>query len=157
MSADEAEWIADGMLAAWRGAAGVEPGRGDEIPVDARPTSAVLVRVRSQIPAVEAALRCYHAGAKVTLSYRRDAFNDRSVKYWLLPELLGRMERGEIEGHLGKEEQVLFPLIQEMEATRQAGNAHVNPFDVAGFSTHLKTPPLVRVCVFHFSVACPSP
>ncbi|WJK34443.1 UvrD-helicase domain-containing protein [Solwaraspora sp. WMMA2065] len=54
---DEAEWIADGMLAAWRGAAGVEPGRGDEIPVDARPTSAVLVRVRSQIPAVEAALR----------------------------------------------------------------------------------------------------
>ena len=32
--------------------------------------------------------------------------------------------RAEIEAHLGKEEQVLFPLIQEMEATRQAGNAH---------------------------------
>jgi regulator of cell morphogenesis and NO signaling len=32
--------------------------------------------------------------------------------------------RAEIEGHLGKEEQVLFPLIQEMEATRQAGSAH---------------------------------
>ncbi|MFV2020367.1 ATP-dependent helicase [Micromonospora sp. LOL_023] len=53
----EAEWIADSMLAAWRGAAGVDPGRGDEIPVEARPTSAVLVRVRSQIPAIESALR----------------------------------------------------------------------------------------------------
>ncbi|WFE26823.1 ATP-dependent DNA helicase [Solwaraspora sp. WMMD791] len=54
---DEAEWIADGMLAAWRGAAGADPGRGDEIPVESRPTSAVLVRVRSQIPVIEAALR----------------------------------------------------------------------------------------------------
>lgn len=54
---DEAEWIADSMLAAWRGAAGAGPDRGDEIPVEARPTSAVLVRVRSQIPAIEAALR----------------------------------------------------------------------------------------------------
>lgn len=32
--------------------------------------------------------------------------------------------RGEIEGHLMKEEQVLFPLIQQMEATRQPGEAH---------------------------------
>lgn len=32
--------------------------------------------------------------------------------------------RQEIEGHLMKEEQVLFPLIQEMESTRVAGNAH---------------------------------
>ena len=32
--------------------------------------------------------------------------------------------RAEIDGHLMKEEQVLFPLIQEMEATRQAGSAH---------------------------------
>ncbi|MDG4767762.1 UvrD-helicase domain-containing protein [Solwaraspora sp. WMMD406] len=54
---DEAEWVAESMLAAWRGAAGGDPARGDEIPVDARPTSAVLVRVRSQIPAIEAALR----------------------------------------------------------------------------------------------------
>lgn len=32
--------------------------------------------------------------------------------------------RLEIEGHLMKEEQVLFPLIQAMETTRVAGNAH---------------------------------
>lgn len=63
--ADEAEWIADSMLAAWRGSAG-DPGSrgaglagpgGDQIPVELRPTSAVLVRVRSQIPMIEAALR----------------------------------------------------------------------------------------------------
>ncbi|MCP4573970.1 MAG: iron-sulfur cluster repair di-iron protein [bacterium] len=32
--------------------------------------------------------------------------------------------RAEIEDHLGKEEQILFPLIQKMESTRTAGNAH---------------------------------
>ena len=49
--------------------------------------------------AAEAALRCHHAGARVTLSYRREAFRDTSIKYWLLPELLGRIERGEIDCH----------------------------------------------------------
>ena len=37
--------------------------------------------------AVEAALRCYHCGASVTLSYRGEKFNPKHVKYWLLPEL----------------------------------------------------------------------
>ena len=49
--------------------------------------------------AAEAALRCYHAGADVTMSYRRGAFDEKSVKYWLLPELLGRIKRGEIACH----------------------------------------------------------
>lgn len=51
--------------------------------------------------AVEAALRCFHAGASVSLSYRRDEFDAGSVKYWLLPELQSRLARGEITGHLG--------------------------------------------------------
>jgi DNA helicase-2/ATP-dependent DNA helicase PcrA len=54
---DEATWIADSMLAAWRGAARLPDALPEHIPVDRRPTSAVLVRVRSQIPAIEAALR----------------------------------------------------------------------------------------------------
>jgi thioredoxin reductase (NADPH) len=49
----------------------------------------------------EAALRCWHAGAKVALSYRREAFAAKQIKYWLQPELEGRLDRGEIEGHLG--------------------------------------------------------
>lgn len=37
--------------------------------------------------AVEAALRCHRAGARVGLSYRGSEFDARSVKYWLLPEI----------------------------------------------------------------------
>jgi DNA helicase-2/ATP-dependent DNA helicase PcrA len=55
--ADEANWIADSMLTAWRLAAGMPTAPPGEIPLERRPTSAVLVRVRSQIPAIEEALR----------------------------------------------------------------------------------------------------
>ncbi|MFV9505845.1 MAG: NAD(P)-binding domain-containing protein [Oscillochloridaceae bacterium umkhey_bin13] len=46
--------------------------------------------------AVEAALRCWRAGAKVTLSYRQASFDDRRVKHWLLPDLLAQIEAGTI-------------------------------------------------------------
>ncbi|BEL11449.1 hypothetical protein Q0Z83_096400 [Actinoplanes sichuanensis] len=55
--ADEANWIADSMLTAWRLVAGMPSAPPGEIPPDRRPTSAVLVRVRSQIPVIEEALR----------------------------------------------------------------------------------------------------
>jgi DNA helicase-2/ATP-dependent DNA helicase PcrA len=55
--AEEARWIADAMLTAWRSAAGMADALPGEIPLEKRPTSAVLVRVRSQIPAIEDALR----------------------------------------------------------------------------------------------------
>jgi DNA helicase-2/ATP-dependent DNA helicase PcrA len=55
--ADEADWIADSMLRAWQIAAGMPGVPPTEIPLEKRPTSAVLVRVRSQIPVIEEALR----------------------------------------------------------------------------------------------------
>jgi DNA helicase-2/ATP-dependent DNA helicase PcrA len=55
--ADEAAWIADSMLTAWRLVAGLPRAPAGEIPLERRPTSAVLVRVRSQIPVIEEALR----------------------------------------------------------------------------------------------------
>ncbi|MGS2613525.1 ATP-dependent helicase [Micromonospora sp. LZ34] len=55
--ADEADWIADSVLNAWRGAAGMPGALPEHIPVAQRPTTAVLVRLRSQIPAIESALR----------------------------------------------------------------------------------------------------
>jgi DNA helicase-2/ATP-dependent DNA helicase PcrA len=62
--ADEAGWLADRIVAAWRHAAHLaDPAGGHldaepvQIPVELRPTSAVLIRVRAQIPAIEAALR----------------------------------------------------------------------------------------------------
>jgi len=55
---DEAGWIADQIVTAWRTharvAADQPPGH---IPLVRRPTTAVLVRLRSQIPPIEAALR----------------------------------------------------------------------------------------------------
>jgi DNA helicase-2/ATP-dependent DNA helicase PcrA len=57
--ADEAAWIAEAMLAAWRAAAGLPDALPGDIPIEKRPTSAVLVRVRSQIPAIEEALRAH--------------------------------------------------------------------------------------------------
>ncbi|MFI5843549.1 UvrD-helicase domain-containing protein [Catenuloplanes sp. NPDC051500] len=53
----EADWIADSIVTAWRAANGDEDAAPEEIPVEKRPTTAVLVRLRSQIPLIEDALR----------------------------------------------------------------------------------------------------
>lgn len=46
--------------------------------------------------AVEAAIRCHRAGARVAMSYRRDAFDDRTIKYWLLPEIRWLIQTGRV-------------------------------------------------------------
>ncbi|HEX7010556.1 MAG TPA: NAD(P)-binding domain-containing protein [Phycisphaeraceae bacterium] len=46
-----------------------------------------LLIVGGRNSAAEAALRCHRAGAQVALSYRRPAFDNKSIKYWILPEL----------------------------------------------------------------------
>ncbi len=51
---DEAAWIADRIVSAWTHG---HDGDIDTIPVEERPTTAVLIRVRAQIPAIEVALR----------------------------------------------------------------------------------------------------
>jgi thioredoxin reductase (NADPH) len=65
--------------------------------------------------AVEAALRCHHAGAHVSLSYRRPKLPSRSIKYWLLPEINGLMESGRIQGHLGTVPARITPTHVELE------------------------------------------
>ncbi|GAA0718732.1 ATP-dependent helicase [Dactylosporangium roseum] len=56
--AEEAAWIADRVVASWRLAAKVDPDTFPyDIPVEDRPSTAVLVRTRAQIPALENALR----------------------------------------------------------------------------------------------------
>lgn len=55
---DEAEWIADQVATAWRTHARVAADQPPaHIPMSRRPTTAVLVRVRSQIAPIESALR----------------------------------------------------------------------------------------------------
>jgi thioredoxin reductase (NADPH) len=55
-----------------------------------------LLIIGGKNSAAEAALRCWRAGAEVTLSYRRAEFNPRHVKHWLLPDLLAQIEAGTI-------------------------------------------------------------
>lgn len=49
--------------------------------------------------AVEAALRCHRAGAQVSMSYRRECFDPKSIKYWLLPEIKVLIKTGQIDFH----------------------------------------------------------
>ncbi len=55
-----------------------------------------LLIVGGKNSAVEAALRCWRAGAAVTLSYRKAHFNEQRVKHWLLPDLQAQIEAGTI-------------------------------------------------------------
>lgn len=55
-----------------------------------------LLIVGGRNSAVEAALRCWRIGAEVTLSYRRAVFDERSVKHFILPDLLTQIELGTI-------------------------------------------------------------
>ncbi len=55
-----------------------------------------LLVVGGKNSAVEAALRCWRAGAQVTISYRKAAFNEQRVKHWLLPDLQAQIEAGTI-------------------------------------------------------------
>jgi len=49
--------------------------------------------------AIEAALRCHHAGAKVTLSYRGAVLPEASIKYWLWPEVRSLMNSGRMRAY----------------------------------------------------------
>ena len=55
-----------------------------------------VVVVGGKNSAVEAALRCHHAGADVTISYRGERFSPDSIKYWLLPEIEALIKHGQI-------------------------------------------------------------
>ena len=55
-----------------------------------------LLIIGGRNSAIEAALRCWRAGANVTLSYRRAAFDEKSVKHFILPDLLAQIELGTI-------------------------------------------------------------
>lgn len=59
--------------------------------------------------AVEAALKCHHAGARVLLSYRRDSLDRDSIKYWLYPEISSLIKAGRIRMFWETEVERLHP------------------------------------------------
>jgi thioredoxin reductase (NADPH) len=56
-----------------------------------------LLIVGGRNSAIEAALRCWRAGARVTLSYRRPEFNFERIKPHLAVDLRDRLSKGEIQ------------------------------------------------------------
>ncbi len=59
--------------------------------------------------AVEAALRSFHAGAYVTIIVRGSAFSPQEIKYWLLPELEGRIKKGQVHIHFNSPVAKILP------------------------------------------------
>jgi thioredoxin reductase (NADPH) len=55
-----------------------------------------LLIIGGRNSAAEAALRCWRGGADVTISYRQAHFDDKSVKHFILPDLLAQIESGTI-------------------------------------------------------------
>lgn len=49
--------------------------------------------------AVEAALRCHHVGARVSLSHRGPGLPEKEIKYWLVPETLGLIKSGRMPAY----------------------------------------------------------
>ena len=80
-----------------------------------------LVIIGGRNSAVEAALRCWRAGADVTLSYRRSKFDEKSVKHFILPDLLAQIELGTI-GFLPETTPVeispTYVILQQSDGTR---------------------------------------
>ncbi|MDZ4674405.1 MAG: YpdA family putative bacillithiol disulfide reductase [Gemmatimonadota bacterium] len=61
-----------------------------------------VVIVGGKNSAIESALQCYRAGARVSLVYRRPELKP-SVKFWLRPDFENRVKAGEIRAYLGCE------------------------------------------------------
>ncbi len=68
-----------------------------------------LLIVGGKNSAVEAALRCHQAGAFVAMSYRRERLPEKSIKYWLLPEIGGLIQSGRIAGHFQTQPVAITP------------------------------------------------
>lgn len=81
-----------------------------------------IVIIGGKNSAVEAALLCFRAGARVTLVQRRTEFKP-SVKYWLRPDIDNRIKAGEIKAYFG----ALVEEITRREVVLRTGDrvAHV--------------------------------
>lgn len=62
--------------------------------------------IGSRNSAAEAALRCFHAGAHVSLAFRREELHPEHIKYWVLPDL---------KSHIAKNEIIAYPATEIVE------------------------------------------
>lgn len=67
-----------------------------------------VVVIGGKNSAIETALQCFRAGARVRLVYRRPELKP-SVKFWLRPDFENRVQAGEITAYLGAEVVAITP------------------------------------------------
>lgn len=78
--------------------------------------------------AIEAALRCHHVGAHVTLSYRREKLPQEQIKYWLIPEMNGLINSGRMPAYFGSKLKRITP--GNATLVLDDGTEKTLPFDV---------------------------
>ena len=87
-----------------------------------------LLVVGGRNSAVEAALRCHVAGAKVSVSYRGHSVDNNGIKYWLLPEFNGLVRAGTITGLYDTVPTAITPTHVTLASTRGGATTDA-PFD----------------------------
>jgi thioredoxin reductase (NADPH) len=68
-----------------------------------------LLIIGGKNSAVEIAMRCHHAGARVSLCYRRGELDPKHIKYWLYPEMSGLLKADGIRGYFSCEPLKITP------------------------------------------------
>ncbi len=83
-----------------------------------------LLIVGGKNSAVEAALRCHNAGADVSISYRRDRLPEKSIKYWLLPEINALLDAGRVRAYFNTVPTMIGPDSVTLRSTLDAPAAN---------------------------------
>jgi thioredoxin reductase (NADPH) len=86
-----------------------------------------LLIIGGKNSAIEAALRSHHAGARVSISYRREKLPEKHIKYWLIPEMLGLIAAGRIEAYF---QSVLISIAPDRVTLRRGSSQSGETFDV---------------------------
>lgn len=93
--------------------------------------------------AVEAALDCYRAGARVTLVHFLDRL-DRGVKPWILPDIENRLENGEIRGLWNTRVTEIMPDRVRLRDERSGEPSEIRNDFVLAMTGYLPDPTLLR-------------
>ena len=108
-----------------------------------------LLIVGGRNSAVEAALRCHRAGARVHFSYHRDALDKDSIKYWLYPEFASLLKTNAIHPHFNTTLKEITPPHATLASTQLPITNYQLPVDFAllltGYLADMSLPKMAGV------------
>jgi thioredoxin reductase (NADPH) len=109
-----------------------------------------LLIVGGRNSAAEAALRCWRAGSRVSISYRRLEFDPDVVKHWILPDLKTQIELGTIQFHPETAPVEITPggvLLEKLKDLEPTGERFTVPADFVLLNTGFVQDP----CLFEMA------